>query len=133
MNTVKLRTIQFLITGFFLLPLLMGWAYPLWFTAVVLAVLVGLFGLSHGAIDHILASDVLGWIKPAQQFRFMGQYLMVMCLYGLLWFCCTCSWVLALFIIQRMAFWSERCLIDLEYNSQRIGIFYSYVMGINSD
>ena len=86
MNTVKLRTIQFLITGFFLLPLLMGWIYPVWFTAFVLAVLVGLFGLSHGAIDHILASDVLGWIKPAQQFRFMGQYLMVMTFYGLLWF-----------------------------------------------
>ena len=77
MNTVKLRTIQFLITGFFLLPLLMGWAYPVWFTVVVLAVLVGLFGLSHGAIDHILASDVLGWIKPAQQLRFMGQYLLL--------------------------------------------------------
>ena len=41
--------------------------------------------LSHGAIDHILASDVLGWIKPAQQLRFMGQYIAVMCLYGLLW------------------------------------------------
>ena len=86
MNTVKLRTIQFFITGFFLLPLLMGWAYPVWFTVVVLAVLVGLFGLSHGAIDHILASDVLGWIKPAQQLRFMGQYVAVMCLYGILWF-----------------------------------------------
>ncbi len=86
MNTAALRTIQFIITGFFLLPLVLGWAYPVWFTVVVLAVLVGLFGLSHGAIDHILASDVLGWIKPSQQLHFMGQYLAVMCLYGILWF-----------------------------------------------
>ena len=85
MNSLTLRTIQFGITGCFLLPLIMGWTYPLWFTVIVLAVLVGLFGISHGAIDHILASDVLGWIKPAQQLRFMGQYLAVMLLYGLLW------------------------------------------------
>ena len=85
MNYLALRTVQFSITGCFLLPLIMGWTYPVWFTVVVLAVLVGLFGISHGAIDHILASDVLGWIKPSQQFRFMGQYLAVMLLYGFLW------------------------------------------------
>jgi len=85
MNSLTLRTVQFSITGCFLLPMLMGWAYPVWFTVLVLAVLVGLFGISHGAIDHILASDVLGWIKPAHQLRFMGKYLAVMLLYGLLW------------------------------------------------
>ena len=85
MNNLSLRTVQFGITGCFLLPMLMGWTYPVWFTVIVLAVLVGLFGISHGAIDHILASDVLGWKKPAHQVRFMGQYLMVMLLYGLLW------------------------------------------------
>ena len=86
MNFLTLRTVQFGITGCFLLqPLIIGWSYPVWFTVIVLAVLVGLFGISHGAIDHILASDVLGWIKPAQQLRFMGQYLAVMLVYGLLW------------------------------------------------
>ena len=86
MNSITLRTIQFTITGCFLLPLMLGWAYPVWFTVLVLAVLVGLFGLSHGAIDHILASDVLGWVRPSQQLRFMGQYLAVMFCYAVLWF-----------------------------------------------
>ena len=86
MNSITLRTVQFTITGCFLLPLMLGWAYPVWFTVLVLAVLVGLFGLSHGAIDHILASDVLGWVRPSQQLRFMGQYLAVMFCYAVLWF-----------------------------------------------
>jgi Brp/Blh family beta-carotene 15,15'-monooxygenase len=49
-------------------------------------VLVGVVGMAHGSIDHIIATDVLKIVPKNRKALFIAVYLLIIALYVLLWY-----------------------------------------------
>jgi Brp/Blh family beta-carotene 15,15'-monooxygenase len=79
---------------------------------VILMVAVALTGIPHGAVDHLVAARLYGLSDSwRDQGIFYGSYLLLMALYGALWFVAP-VWCLAAFLLMTMYHFGQA---DLAY------------------
>lgn len=70
----------------FILAGMLNIEFSLNFQYVAVFLLMGVLGLSHGSIDHIIASDFLGLIQKNKKHIFILFYILIILLYILLWY-----------------------------------------------
>ena len=81
-----MRTIITIISLTFILYSILGGAFNLFFEYTIAFLLIGLIGMSHGSIDHILATDVLKILPKRKLHFFIATYLSIIALYLFFWF-----------------------------------------------
>lgn len=74
------------ISIFFILAGMLNIEFSLNFQYAAVFLLMGIIGLSHGSIDHIIASDFLGLIQKNKKHLFILFYIIIIGLYILLWY-----------------------------------------------
>jgi len=84
-NDPTLRLLITLISALFLLYAFIGGQFPISFQYALVFILVGVVGMAHGSIDHIIASDVLKIVPPNRKRLFIFFYLLIIGLYIVLW------------------------------------------------
>lgn len=74
------------ISSLFILYALLGGHFPDALQYFLVFMLVGVVGMAHGSIDHIIASDVLKIVPKNRKLLFIAVYLIIIALYIGLWF-----------------------------------------------
>ena len=65
---------------------LLGGTFPVSIQYGIVFILVGVVGMAHGSIDHIIAKDVLNIVPRRSTLLFVSVYLGVIALYVGLWY-----------------------------------------------
>lgn len=81
-----MRLLIAFISSLFIVYALFGGQFSDAFQYSMVFVLVGVVGMAHGSIDHIIATDVLKIVPKNRKALFIAAYLLIIALYVLLWY-----------------------------------------------
>ena len=81
-----MRLLIAFISSLFIVYALFGGQFSNAFQYSMVFVLVGVVGMAHGSIDHIIATDVLKIVPKNRKLLFIAVYLLIIALYVLLWY-----------------------------------------------
>ena len=80
-----MRTLVTIISVAFMLYASVGGSFHFVFEYSLALVLIGFVGISHGAVDHILAAEVLKLLPNKKLYLFLIGYLSIVALYIAAW------------------------------------------------
>ena len=81
-----MRLLIAFISLLFIVYALFGGQFSNAFQYSMVFLLVGVVGMAHGSIDHIIATDVLKIVPKNRKLLFIAVYLLIIALYVLLWY-----------------------------------------------